>query len=113
MGVNVLRLDRRLQFLRAVMGDDGYGNVITGWAAHGVPVWGARKDVSDAEQVAAGRLLATVTARFIIRRSSFAAGLTPMDQFTCDGATWAIDGIKEVAQPRRGFLEITATKGAA
>lgn len=110
MAVN---LDRRLQFLRAVQGDDGYGNVTLSWAPHGGPVWGSRRDISDAEQVAAGRVLATVTARFVVRHSSFSAGLTAADRFTCDGATWEIEGIKEVSSPRRGFLEITATKGAA
>lgn len=112
MAVNVARLDRRVQFLRAVTGDDGFGNVTLSWAAHGGPVWASRKDISDAEQVAAGRVLATVTARFVVRHSSFSAGLTPADRLTCDGATWEIEGIKEVSAPRRGFLEVTATKGA-
>ncbi|QNR64929.1 phage head closure protein [Rhodobacter capsulatus] len=110
--MNVARLDRRVQFLRAVTGDDGFGNVTLSWAAHGGTVWASRKDISDAEQVAAGRVLATVTARFVVRHSSFSAGLTPADRLSCDGATWEIEGIKEVSAPRRGFLEVTATKGA-
>lgn len=108
-----VKLDRRIQFLRAVSGNQGFGNVTVGWAAHGLPVWGARKDFSDAEHLASGRLLKTVTARFTVRHSSFSAGLRVSDRLTCDGATWGIHGIKEVCRPRRGFLEITATKEAA
>lgn len=105
-------LDHRLQFLRAGSSvgvvDDGLQAVET-WAAHGLPVWGSRRDISDGERWAAGQVQADVTTRFVIRQSAFSRGLTPKDRLTCGGVTFEVSGIKEIG---RVWLEITAARRA-
>lgn len=98
-------LDRRLQFRRVTQTNTGLGITET-WANHGSPVWGSRKDVSDGERAVAGGIYGEVSARFVIRSSAFARGIVPKDEFTCDGKTWRIIGIKEIG--RNDLLEITA-----
>lgn len=109
MAVMVGKLDRLAQFRRAKLIDDGLGMVKV-WENHGTPVHAGRQDISDAEKIAAGAVIATVIARFTVRHSSFTIGLTAADRLHCDGADWGIIGIKEVPQPRRRWLEITATR---
>ena len=99
-------LDRRVQFKRGTVSDDGYSNVLT-FANHGSPVWASRKDVSDAERWRAGEAQAHITARFVVRSSTFANGITPKDRLTCEGLEYDITGIKEIVGRGR-FLEITA-----
>lgn len=111
MAVTVGKLDRRAQFRRAELFDDGF-QTRERWVDHGTPHPASRTDISDAEKFAAGTVLATVTARFIVRHNAFTADLTPRDRLVCDGGEWAISGIKELPEPRRQWLEITATRGA-
>ena len=111
MGLSASNLDRRVQFQRAVLVDDGFA-MVEQWSAHGVPVAAARRDVSDAERWRAGEVQATATARFTIRWSVFAADLTPADRLIHEGRTFDISGIKEVPDGRRRFLEITAAARA-
>lgn len=99
-------LDRQLQFVRAVLSDDGFHQVET-WANHGLPVWGQRTDVRDAEKVADGRTIATLMSRFVVRWAGFTEAITPRDRFTCDGRTWEVLGVKE-GPGRRQWLELTA-----
>ena len=112
MAVTVGRLDRLAQFRRAELFDDGY-QTRERWVDHGTPVHAARRDISDAEKFAAGTVLATVTARFTVRHNAFTADLTPRDRLVCDGGEWGISGIKELPDPRRTWLEITATRRAS
>lgn len=109
MAMNASKLDRRAQFRRAVLVDNGYSTVEQ-WQDRGHPVYAARRDISDAEKFASGTVLSVLTSRFTVRHSPFTADLTPSDRLTCDGAEWAITGIKEVSEPRRCWLEITATR---
>lgn len=102
------RLDRRLQFQRAVLVDDGLEQVET-WGDHGSPIWGSRTDTRDGEKWAAGQETATLMSRFVVRWSGFTAGITPADRFTCDGREWEVAGLKEIG--RREWIEITATSG--
>lgn len=104
--MNPGKLDRRIQFLRASVTDDGLSKVET-FAPHGAPVWANKVELSDGERWRAGEVAAHVTARFVVRWSSFTAGLTPKDRLTCDGRTYDIAGIKE-GQGRRQWFEITA-----
>jgi SPP1 family predicted phage head-tail adaptor len=78
------KLDRRVQFRRATLADDGFGTVET-WGNHGSPVWASRKDVSDGERWRAGQVQANITTRFVVRYSAFSAGITPVDRLTCEG----------------------------
>jgi SPP1 family predicted phage head-tail adaptor len=102
-------LDRRIQFERASLTDDGFGSAET-WGDYGSPVWASRRDVNDTEKWASGQVSATLMSRFVVRWSSLTAALTAKDRFTCDGRAWEILGLKE--RGRREWIEITATSAA-
>ena len=99
-------LDRRIQFLRATRSDDGIAQVET-FRDHGSRVWAQKKEISDGERWRAGEVAAHITARFVVRWSSFTAGITPKDRLVCEGRNYDITGIKEI-EGRRQWLEITA-----
>jgi SPP1 family predicted phage head-tail adaptor len=98
-------LDRRVQFRRANMIDDGLSKA-EAWLDHGSPVWAAKADVSDGERWRAGEVAAHITTRFRVRWSLFMAGITPKDRLTCEGREYDISGLKEIG--RREGIEITA-----
>lgn len=103
-------LDRRVQFRRATLADDGFGMSET-WTDHGAPIWAQKVDVSDGEKFRAGQVQAQITTRFMVRWSRFSAGLTPKDRLVCDGVAYDVTGIKE-SGARRTFFEITAAARA-
>ena len=107
MGMNAGQLDRRVQFQRAALINDGLQTVTGPFQSFGSILAASRRDVSDAEKMASGRLQSEVTARFRVRSSEFTRGLLTSDRLICDGATFNILGIKE-AEGRGTFLEITA-----
>jgi head-tail adaptor len=102
-------LDRRIQFRRATLTDDGLARAEV-FADHGAPVWASKADISDGERWRAGEVQAHITTRFRIRSSVFARGLTPKDRLVCEGVTYDISGFKEIG--RRDMLEITAAARA-
>lgn len=99
------QLDRRVQFLRAALVDDGYQTAPGPYTAHGAPVWAAKVEVSDAERFRAGTVEPVITTRFQVRWSAFTAGIERSDRLTCEGREYAIVGIKELG--RREGLEIS------
>lgn len=99
------KLDRRLQFLRAAIIDDGYQSAPGPYIAHGAPVWAAKLEVSDAERFRAGTVSPVITTRFQVRWSSFTAGIDRTDRLACEGKDYAIVGIKEIG--RREGLEFS------
>ncbi|SMO64026.1 head-tail adaptor protein [Paracoccus laeviglucosivorans] len=106
-------LDRRIQFRRATVQDDRFQTVLR-WNEDnpdadnlGTPVWGSRKDASDAERAKSGGIEASMMSRFVVRSSSFTRGITPKDRLVCGGLVYDIAGIKEIGRLDR--LEITAT----
>jgi SPP1 family predicted phage head-tail adaptor len=99
------RLDRRVQFHRSTLIDNGLTEIET-WADHGTPVWAGKVDVSDGEKLRADQVAASLTSRFVVRHNSFTAGLTTKDRIVYDGVVFEIFGIKEIER-REGF-EITA-----
>lgn len=103
--MNAGKLDRRIQFQRGTMIDNGL-EMVGAWSAYGSPVWAGRKDVSDGERAAAGWIEATLASRFTVRSSTFTRSLTAKDRITTEGLSYDITGIKELG--RRDFLEITA-----
>lgn len=103
------KLDRRIQFRRATLSDDGFGSVEV-WADYGDAVWAEKTDVSDGERFRNGITDAGLSSRFVIRSSEFSRGLSPNDRLTCDGREYAVIGIKEVG--RRDALEITTSVAA-
>lgn len=104
MAVN---LDRKAQFQRFTLIDDGY-QTIEVWADHGSPVSAARHDVNDSEKAAAGWIEATMVSRFLVRSSTFTRDISPLDRLRHGGRIWDIQGIKEAPKGRHAFLEITA-----
>ena len=100
-------LDRQIQLQRYTTSDDGFG-AVEAWADHGFPVWAKKTDLSDGERLRASEVSASITTRFLVRWSSFTAGLTPKDRLTSEGRTYNIFGIKE-GTGRRQWLEITAS----
>ena len=106
-----MNLDRLIQFRRAAVTTDGFGQAET-WGNHGRPVFAQKADVSDGERWRAGEVAAHITTRFTVRYSDFTAGVTPNDRIVAeDGREFDISGIKEIGA-RRTFLEITASARA-
>jgi SPP1 family predicted phage head-tail adaptor len=103
------RLDRRVTVLRAGLIDDGFGLSQGPFEAVG-ELWAQRRDVSDAEKFAAGRLQATVTTRFTVRNTGFARTVTAGDRLLCEGDEFNIVGIKQT-EHRGTYLEISAVTG--
>ncbi|MDZ7823667.1 MAG: phage head closure protein [Ahrensia sp.] len=101
-----MNLDRRIQFQRATITDDGFSQVET-FANHGVPYWANKKDVSDSERMRAGEISATISSRFIVRSSEFICDITPKDRLVYRGRTYEINGVKETGD-RNTYVEITA-----
>lgn len=100
-----MKLDSRIQFRRAVRGDDGFTKVEV-FQDHGPELWAGKVDVSDAERLRAGEVSATITSRFVVPSMNLTRGITPKDQLVYDGEEYAIFGIKEIG--KRWRLEITA-----
>jgi len=98
--------DRRIQFRRASLVDDGFSQV-EDFEDHGVAMWAKKNDVSDGERWRAGEVAAAITTRFMVPWSAFTVDLTPKDRLVCEGEEYEITGIKEAAGRRR-WLEITA-----
>lgn len=102
-------MDRRVQFRRAALVDDGFSKVES-WADLGAPQWAEKTEISDRERWRAGAVAAEVSARFRVRWSPFAAAITPADRLVCEGREFNIVGIKEIG--RRVGLEITTSAKA-
>ncbi|KQI67618.1 hypothetical protein AN189_14900 [Loktanella sp. 3ANDIMAR09] len=103
--MNSGKLDRRLQFRRAVLVDTGLSKSEK-FHDHGSPVFAARQDVSDSEKFAAGAVQATLDTRFTVRSSPFTRDIEPSDRLTCEGLEFNIIGIKQI-EGRKSFLEIS------
>lgn len=99
------KLDRRVQFRRKSLTNDGFG-FAEAWANHGAAVPASKKDISDGERWRAGEVQAHVTTRFVVRWSAFAAAITPADRLVCEGVEYEISGRKEL--DRRRWIELTA-----
>jgi SPP1 family predicted phage head-tail adaptor len=99
------KLDRRIQFQRATLTDNGLEQVQT-FANHGAAIWASKADISDGERWRAGEVQAHVTTRFTVRWSSFTADIDPRDRLVCEGVVYEIAGEKE-AKGRRQWLEFT------
>lgn len=76
MVLNAGKLDRRVQFLRAELIDDGFGNTQGPFEPFGSPVFAARRDVADAVKFAAGTIQATLDTRLTVRSSPFTRSFT-------------------------------------
>ena len=99
-------LDRRVQFLRAGMIDDGLQTRPGPHVPYGSPVAASKTPVSDGERFRAGTVAQEITDRFVVRYSALTASITGADRLVCEGVTYGIAGRKEIGR-REGF-EITA-----
>lgn len=106
MVLTAVKLDRRVQFLRSELIDDGYGNTHGEFVALGSPIYAGRRDVTDAEKFASGRTEATLDTRFTVRSSPFTRSIKPWDRLTCEGLEFDIIGTKQT-EGRQAFLEIS------
>lgn len=102
------RLDRRVQFLRAQVVDDGLQTRPHQYVAHGPAVWASKTPISDGERFRADTVMQDMTDRFVVRYSALTAGITGADRLVCEGMTYGISGRKEIG--RREGIEITATR---
>jgi SPP1 family predicted phage head-tail adaptor len=75
-------------------------------------VWARRQDVSDGERLAAGQVGAHRMTRFVVRSTTATRAVTPRAVLKHEGKTYNILGIKETAEGRARFLEITAVMDA-
>lgn len=103
--MRVGKLDRRIQFQRYTVDDDGFSEVKI-WADHGSEIWASKVDLKDWEKLRGDGASAELTSRFRVRSSSFTRGLTAKDALKYRGVTYEIFGIKELG--RNEYLEITA-----
>jgi SPP1 family predicted phage head-tail adaptor len=103
-----MNLDRIVQFRRMTQTPGAFGVEET-WNDFGGLTFAAKKDVSDGERWRAQEMQAAISTRFTVRWSPFTQGLTPKDRLVCEGREYDITGIKEPADTRRQWLEITAS----
>ena len=104
-------LRERVTFQRATTGDDGYGNVITGWADL-VTVWADVRETLGRERVEAGRIEAAATATVRVRASAVTRGLTAADRLVARGWTWNIRSVVPIGN-KRAALDILVERGVA
>jgi head-tail adaptor len=104
------KLDRRCQFWRATLVDDGMSQVQE-WSKRGYPVWALREDVSDGERWRAGEVQASISTRFQVRSSEFTRDIDARDRIECEGELFEIVGVKQASKyGRRQLIEITAVR---
>jgi len=108
MGMSASKLDRRITITRAGFFDDGFGNVQGDFEPIGT-IWAHRSDVKDGEKVLAGSVTSELMTRFTVRSSAFSRAITAADRIQHAGLNFNITGIKESAEGRLNFLELSAT----
>lgn len=105
------KLNTLITVQRATMGDDGYGNAITGWAdLAGGKLWANVRETPGKEAVAAGRLEASRTATIRVRASSLSRSITAADRVQARGHVWNIRSVIEID---RATLELLVEAGVA
>ena len=100
------QLDRRIQFQRFTLADDGFSSV-GAWANHGAPVWARRRYTAGNGNMAArvdqDQVVEFTDTKFEVRSSAFSRGITVNDRLICDGETFEIKGIQPIG---RDMIEI-------
>ncbi|HEY3694066.1 phage head closure protein [Phenylobacterium sp.] len=100
----------RLQILRKAVTQNALNEDVETWPVLAT-VWASKADVSDGERVRAEAVWASITTRFVIRRSTLTESITPLDRVQCDGRPYNVVGKKDVG-PRREAFELTAVARA-
>ncbi|RVK61937.1 head-tail adaptor protein [Sinorhizobium meliloti] len=112
MAITAQELDRRITIERATTVVDEFNEPIETWAPF-ITVWAQRKDSSDLvrkEILGAEQVGSFLLSHFVIRYSSQAKTITPVDRIDYDGHIWNIKSTKETADGRFRFIEITAVR---
>lgn len=104
--MNIGDMRHRVQFQRALLVDDGFAEV-ENFSNHGTEISCQKVDANDGERWRAGEVSSQITARFVVRYSTFTADITTKDRLVCGGVTYNIVGKKEVGN-HRAWFEITA-----
>lgn len=99
-------LDRRVTLQTLTVAADDFGGPVQTWTELAT-VWARRVDVLDAERFAAGAVTAPRRTRWVVRWSAATAQLRPQDRLVAAGLVYAIDGIRETADGRGRFLELS------
>ncbi|WP_112317530.1 phage head closure protein [Rhodovulum viride] len=86
------RLDRRVTFERQGAGRNALNEPTGAWESLAT-LWAARTDLTETERAAAGQIGAVRAARFTLRRSDLALGLTAADRMKVGGHVWNITGV--------------------
>ncbi|WEX07374.1 phage head closure protein [Chelativorans sp. AA-79] len=102
------KLDRRITIQRATSVPNDLNEPVKTWVDLKT-VWARRTDASDGERFAAGQVGSSLTTRFVVRSSSVTKTVSPLDRLSY-GGIWNIKGVKETAEGRNRFIEITATR---
>lgn len=107
------KLDRRVAIERfAVVGRNAFNEDVEDWTTLAT-AWAQRKDSSDlskVEYLGAEQVSAFLMSRFVVRSSTIMKTVTPVDRLNYDGHLWNIKGVKETAEGRNRFIEITAVR---
>lgn len=104
------KLNRRVTIERATRTRNEFNEDIDAWLPV-MSVWAQRKDTSDlvkTEILAAEQVGSFQLVHFVIRSSSDARTVSPLDRISHDGRIWEIRGTKETSDGRARFIEITA-----
>lgn len=104
-------LRHKLRVLRKALVDDGFQKVET-FAPFGHAIYAERRDVSDAERLRSGAVIAEVTTRFRVRRSALADQITAADRLDLGGVVWGIIGPPKLSGDDDRMLEISAARVA-
>jgi SPP1 family predicted phage head-tail adaptor len=97
-------LDRRITIQRMTVAVSAYNEPLETWVKlYGL--WAKKLDTSAGEARAAAEVGASLSARFTVRWSTQAAGITPKDRVVYDGKTYNITAVRATLQ-RNTFIEI-------
>lgn len=102
-------LNRRITITRRSGTVDAFNEPGDTWTTYAT-VWASVTPINDGERTRAGETLAQKASRFVIRYSTATVSVSPLDRISFDGATYDINGVKEIAV--RQYLELTATARA-
>lgn len=105
----MIRFDRR-----TIRGDDGYGNVVNGWATFAGPLPARVEGAAGSEEVQAGHVIALSPVTITVRYCQSAAAVRPQDRAVDQrtGRTWNITSVANLDE-RRAYITVTASGGAA
>lgn len=104
-------LRERVTFQRAIPFDDGFGNVISGWADLMERSANIR-ETPGKEVVAAGRIEAAKTATIRVRSCPATRGVTAADRVQARGMVWNIRSVLAVGDGRE-LIEFLCEAGVA